>query len=312
MNKTITWEAFYNLSEIFIAPLNLIWFIFAGAITYQNFHYVDLINIVLCFIDVFLFDLAVNIADDYFDYKNGKDEHFLTVTNTIGRMHLSLPAVKKLMITMYILSAIPGIFLVMRTGWQVLLLGIIGYFFGIFYTAGPKPFNATGFCELIVSVMISIFIIEVGVYIGSYNYAPFTWKVLLTTFLKCFPITFLFFATQLANNTCDLREDLINGRRTLASYLGKDRSIKLLKILTILGFITPIFLLIFQQINWIVALIVLLPPFLWKNLPIFFNNPDTQKSYLLFIKNESLYFTIYIALFTLVAIFGHSISPLVQ
>lgn len=192
MNKTITWEAFYNLSEIFIAPLNLIWFIFAGAITYQNFHYVDLINIVLCFIDVFLFDLAVNIADDYFDYKNGKDEHFLTVTNTIGRMHLSLPAVKKLMITMYILSAIPGIFLVMRTGWQVLLLGIIGYFFGIFYTAGPKPFNATGFCELIVSVMISIFIIEVGVYIGSYNYAPFTWKVLLTTFLKCFPITFLF------------------------------------------------------------------------------------------------------------------------
>lgn len=153
--------------------------------------------------------------------------------------------------------------------------------------------------------MISIFIIEVGVYIGSYNYAPFTWKVLLTTFLKCFPITFLFFATQLANNTCDLREDLINGRRTLASYLGKDRSIKLLKILTILGFITPIFLLIFQQINWIVALVVLLTPFLWKNLQVFFKKPDKQKTYLLFIKNESLYFTIYIALFTLVAIFGH-------
>ena len=302
MNNSITWRAFYNLSEIFIAPLNIIWFIFAAAITYQNFHSVDLINIILCCLDVFMFDLAVNIADDYFDYKNGKDEHFLTVTNTIGRMQLSLPKVRNLMIFMYIISAVPGIFLVMRTGWQVLLLGAIGYFIGIFYTAGPKPLNATGFCELIVSTMISIFIVEVGVYIGSFGQFSFTWPVFWTTLAKCLPITFLFFATQLANNTCDLREDLINGRKTLASYLGTKRSLKLLKILTILGYVTPLFLMIFDQISWVVALVVLLTPFLWKNLQIFFNNPDKQKTYMIFIKNESLFFTIYIGLFAIMSI----------
>lgn len=94
MENKITWAAFYELSEIYIAPLNLIWFLFASAIAYQDFHYLNIINILLCFLDVFLFDLAVNIADDYFDYLHGKDPHFLTVTNTIGRMKLSLPAVK--------------------------------------------------------------------------------------------------------------------------------------------------------------------------------------------------------------------------
>lgn len=302
MENKITWAAFYELSEIYIAPLNLIWFLFASAIAYQDFHYLNIINILLCFLDVFLFDLAVNIADDYFDYLHGKDPHFLTVTNTIGRMKLSLPAVKKLMIIMYIVSAIPGLILVYRTNYIVLILGMIGYFFGIFYTAGPKPLNATKFCELIVSGMISVFIIEVGVYVAICGPYAFTWNTFLTTLLKCLPIFFLFFATQLANNTCDLREDLINGRKTFASYLGTKKSIYLLKILTVLGFITPIFLAIINQISWLNTLVVLITPFLWKNLQTFFNNPDKHKTYMIFIKNESLYFTIYIGLFFILAL----------
>lgn len=145
MENKITWAAFYELSEIYIAPLNLIWFLFASAIAYQDFHYLNIINILLCFLDVFLFDLAVNIADDYFDYLHDKDPHFLTVTNTIGRMKLSLPAVKKLMVIMYTVSAIPGLILVYRTNYIVLILGMIGYFFGIFYTAGPKPLMQPNF-----------------------------------------------------------------------------------------------------------------------------------------------------------------------
>lgn len=304
MDNKITWKAFYELSKIYIAPLNIIWFVFAGAIAYQDFHYVNVVNILLCLLDVFLFDLAVNIADDYFDYLNGKDPHFLTVTKTIGRMKLSLPAVKKLMIMMYLISASPGLILVYRTNYVVLILGIIGYIFGIFYTAGPKPLNATKYCELIVSGMISIFIIEVGVYVAIYGQYSFTLHTFLTTLLKCLPIFFLFFATQLANNTCDLREDLINGRKTLASYLGTKRAIYLLKVLTILGFITPIFLAIFKQISWFNTLVVILTPFLWKNLKVFFDNPDKQKTYMIFIKNESLYFTIYIGLFLILSLLG--------
>ena len=32
MENKITWAAFYELSEIYIAPLNLIWFLFDSAI----------------------------------------------------------------------------------------------------------------------------------------------------------------------------------------------------------------------------------------------------------------------------------------
>src|SRR5699024_12159519 len=124
---------------------------------------------------------------------------------------------------------------------------MIGYFFGIFYTAGPKPLNATKFCELIVSGMISVFIIEVGVYIAICGQYAFTWNTFLTILLKCLPIFFLFFATQLANNTCDLREDLINGRKTFASYLGTKKSIFYLKTFTFLAFLIQIFFLPLTQ-----------------------------------------------------------------
>ena len=149
---------------------------------------------------------------------------------------------------------------------------------------------------------ISVFIIEVGVYVAICGQYTFTWTTFLTTLLKCLPIFFLFFATQLANNTCDLREDLINGRKTFAIYLGTKKSVYLLKILTILGFITPILLAAINQIRWLNTLVVLITPFLWKNLQTFFNNPDKHKTYMIFIKNESLYFTIYIGLFFILAL----------
>ena len=75
MKKVLSWPVYYQLSEIYTAPLNVIWFVFGVAMSFQQYHMFNLINILLCLVDVFLFDLAVNIADNYYDYLHGKDRH---------------------------------------------------------------------------------------------------------------------------------------------------------------------------------------------------------------------------------------------
>lgn len=303
MKKVLRWPVFYELSEINIAPINAIWFIFAGAIAYQQFHIVNFFNVFLCFFDVFLFDLAVNIADNYFDYIHGKDKHFLEETNPVGRLNLPLKAVRNLVIIAYIVSAIPGIILVLRTGWQILVLGMIGYFVGIFYTAGPKPLNATPFCEAIVAIFISTFINLVGVYVSIYGYYQMSWQLVGIIVLRVLPLTLIMYSWQLGNNLCDLDEDLVNGRRTLVSYIGKSNAMKIEKITLFAAMISPLFLGFIGVMPWPIIFCSIFLPLLWPNLKKFFTNPDKRTTYMLVIKNGSLFLITYILAYTILVIF---------
>ena len=261
MKKVLSWPVYYQLSEIYTAPLNVIWFVFGAAMSFQQYHMFNLINILLCLVDVFLFDLAVNIADNYYDYLHGKDRHFLTDINPIGRLKLPLTDVRNLVWISYFISAIPGIILVYRTGWPVLIMGVVGYFIGIFYTAGPKPLNATPICEFVVSFFISYFIMLVSIYVTIYGTYPLTWNLALTTLIRCLPLTLIFYALQLANNTCDLHEDLNNGRHTLASYTGKKYALKIIKTLIIAGLLFPIIVVLFGLAKFQLSLFFLV----WQN-----------------------------------------------
>lgn len=53
MKKVLSWPVYYQLSEIYTAPLNVIWFVFGAAMSFQQYHMFNLINILLCLVDVF-------------------------------------------------------------------------------------------------------------------------------------------------------------------------------------------------------------------------------------------------------------------
>ena len=189
-----------------------------------------------------------------------------------------------------------------RTGWPVLIMGIVGYFIGIFYTAGPKPLNATPICELVVSFFISYFIILVSIYVTIYGVYPLTWNLALTTVIRCLPLTLIFYALQLANNTCDLHEDLNNGRHTLASYTGKKNALKIIKALIIAGLLFPIAIVLFGLAKWPLIFSCFLLPILWPKLKQFFEHPDKQTTYLQMIKYLSIFFITYIAIYTVLVL----------
>lgn len=302
MQKVLRWGAFYRLSEIYTAPLNIIWFIFGAAIAYSQYHVFNLINVILCTLTVFLFDLAVNIADNYFDYRHGTDPHFLSVINPIGYLNLPAGAVGKLAITMYLVSAIPGILLVARTGWLIFWLGVVGYAVGIFYTAGPKPLNATPFCEAIVSFFIAFFTVLVSVAVSIYGSFRLTWSLAGRVLLLCLPLMLLFYAFQLANNACDLDEDLANGRKTLVAYIGRKRAMRVVQWLTVVGMLFPLILAACRLTPWPMIFSSLILLLMWRPLQEFLRHPDKHTTYLGLIKGASLFFLVYILLYTLLVV----------
>lgn len=301
MNKKwLTWPVFVTLSEIYIAPLNIMWFILGSAIAQYQYGVVNWINVVLCLVDVFIFDLAVNVSDNYYDYVHAADrEEYAAHTNPIGRLHLPKRGVWWLAVALYVVSAIPGVILVMRTGWPVLLFGITGYLIGIFYTAGPYPLNAMPICETVVAFSITYLIELVCVYISIYGQRPITWGVAGTTFALCLPITLLFFTVQLGNNTADLDEDVKNNRHTLAYFIGRKRAVRVMQVLLIAGSLWPIVNLVFGLAPWITVLSVVLLPFMWRGIKPFYTVQDKQKTYMKVIKNTSLFYIGYTALFAI-------------
>ena len=188
----------------------------------------------------------------------------------------------------------------MRTGWLVLVLGLVGYVIGIFYTAGPYPINATPLCETVVALAIAFLIELTCVVVSTYGQHPLTWSIVGTTFLLCLPLTLIFFCLQLANNTADRDEDILNHRYTLAYYLGKPGSVRLIQAFLVIGGIWPLVNVLLGLAPIVTIWVVLLLPIMWQGMRPFFEVQDKKKTFITTVKSASLFFILYPVLFVLV------------
>lgn len=298
MQRWLTWPVFYELTEIYTAPLNIMWFVLGVAIAQFHLGVVNWGNVGLCLVTVFIFDLAVNVSDNYYDYRHAHDRiDYAQKTNPVGRLQLPVAGVGYLAISLYILALLPGIWLVWRTGWLVLLLGALGYAIGIFYTAGPRPINATPFCETVVALSIAFLIQLTCVVVSTYGQRPLTWQTVGITFLLCLPLTLIFFTLQLANNTADREEDIRNRRYTLAYYLGQAGAVKLIQALLIIGSLWPLVNVVLRIAPWSTGYVALLLPAMWWGMRPFFKVQDKQKTFMTTVKSASLFFIAYPVLF---------------
>jgi len=300
MSRWLTWPVFYELTEIYTAPLNVMWFILGAAIAQFYAGTVDWVNVGLCLVVVFIFDLAVNVADNYYDYQHAHDRAgYAQQTNPVGRLALPKMGVAQLAWGLYALAAVLGAVLVWRTGWPVAVFGIVGYLIGIFYTAGPRPINATPFSAIIVALAIAFLIQLTCVYVSIYGQRPLTWRMVGVTFLLCLPLTLIFFTLQMANDTADRTEDIANHRYTLAYYLGQRGSVRLIQGVVVVGSLWPLVNVALGLAPMWTALAVLLLPVMWRGMQPFFRVQDKRQTFMTMVKSASLFFVAYPLLFAL-------------
>ncbi|MFC4696834.1 prenyltransferase [Enterococcus aquimarinus] len=283
-------KQFWELAEVYTAPLNL-FLILLGA-SYAQFQFDTNLNgpfVIYLFI-ILLFHVAVNIFNNYMDYQNASDDHSYKVkTNIIGREGLSLKTVRNYFYFFMTLSTLFGLWLVTLTSIWVVIPGIIGFYIGLFYSTGPRPLNSLPIAETITSLASGYLVPLVALYVLlASTQEPFTLAVALRFLLVCLPLVFMMFNNLIANNTCDLEEDIVNGRRTLVYYLGKKRATVFLKANLLISFLCLPLVVFLGLAPWTVLLLGLSLPKLMRGLTPYMALQDKQKTFPIVLKTMSV------------------------
>ena len=302
----MTFKQFWELSELYTAPLNIFLIILGTSFVKWHlgiaWHYHILIYTVI----ILLFHVAVNIFNNYMDYKNASDAHdYKVASNIIGRDQLSLPLVWKYFVVFMSLATVLGLFLAWRTSWLILIPGTLGFYIGLSYSAGPWPLNSLPIAESVTSLASGYFVPLVSAFVMVFpSGQTFTWRTGGELLLVCIPTVLMMFNNLLANNTCDLEEDIVNGRRTLVFYLRQPRAVKLLQSFFLVTIISLPFLVWLQLAPWPVLLLVGLAPFLWRNMTPYFKQQDKRQTFPLVLKTMGAIMASYPVLYLLGVLFS--------
>lgn len=253
------------------------------------------------FLGMFCFDLTATTINNYYDTKKNRQT-----------LQFPRPTAMAIMVALFAVSVILGLFLVYLSDPVVLLLGVLCFFFGIIYSFGPVPISHGPYGEIVSGLFYGLLIPAILIYInlpegGLFSYSLNDWKLSLILdirsslgLLMLSVVPFCLTANiMLANNICDLERDVAVNRYTLAYYLGK-KSLWLFAALYYVAFLSVIAMVAVGLLSplSLILLISLIP--VQKNINLFLKRQSKEETFIVSIKN----FLIVIILHTLLIFFG--------
>lgn len=280
-------KGFLNYIEIRTKITSIFAFLLTIAFLYYQKQPIQWNLTALFFIAMFLFDLTTTAINNYIDTKNN---------------HQTLPfkrnAAKVIIFILLGVSGLLGLSLAYLTDIVVLLLGGLCFLCGVFYTFGPVPFSRQPWGELLSGIFYGFFIPFILLYLNMPNgtYLILNWNLqTIHLELQIFPLlTILFLSVipvcttaniMLANNICDLEEDILVKRYTLPYYLGIKESLYLFAMMyygTYLAVFAMVVLKILSPIL-LLSLLTIIP--VQRNINTFFKRQVKGVTFVTSIKN---------------------------
>ncbi|MGC6768354.1 1,4-dihydroxy-2-naphthoate polyprenyltransferase [Enterococcus sp. LJL128] len=261
MNRDI----FFELVELKAKTASVLPFLLGLCYSWYHYRQTHLLYVCIYFVAMFIFNMAVDILDNYNDYLHAKEGHdYKEKTNIIGREGLSLKQLRHWIIWMITGSALIGIALSVIVGWPLLAMGVYCYLVGIFYSSGPKPLSSLPLGEVLSGITMGFMITLICVYINTFEEFQWTLSTIGEVFMISLPNTCLIANLMLANNICDLEEDEKNHRFTLVHYLGKGNALKLFVLLQVIAFAAIAYSVWSGLAPITLLLTFLIIPFVWK------------------------------------------------
>lgn len=258
-------KVFLELVEFKAKTASVLPFLIGICYSWYHFQSIHLGFVIIFFVAMFLFNMAVDILDNYNDYHHATAVHdYKEKTNIIGREQLSLRFVFWLMVGMIVISATMGILLSAVVGWPLFWMGLFCYFVGIFYSSGPKPLSSMPVGEFFSGFTMGFMITLICVYLNAYQAFYWNFSQILSIFIIALPNTLWIANLMLANNTCDLEEDEKNKRYTLPHYLGKKQSLVLFVGHNVFAFVAISLAVLLGLAPYTVLLTFAIVPFVWK------------------------------------------------
>lgn len=161
-----------------------------------------------------LIQIAANYANDYYDYLKGADTGERIGPQRATQAGLVAPRQMRFATAAVLfLAALPGLYLIYRGGWPILVIGILSMLFAVLYTGGPLPLGYIG----VADVFVLIFFGPVAV-AGTYYVQ--TQTIGLIPVLAGLAPGLISTAILTVNNLRDIEQDDRAGKKTLAVRFG--------------------------------------------------------------------------------------------
>nr|WP_312579890.1 UbiA family prenyltransferase [Sedimentibacter sp.] len=238
------------------------------------------------FISMIVFDLTTTAINNYIDTKTNNE-----------KLQFSRRTALNIIYVMLLISAAFGLYLAYLTDLVVLLVGVLCFLCGIFYTFGPVPISRQPLGEVFSGLFYGLLIPFILLYINmpkgtfislNIDYQSININLKIMSILKILLFSTVPFCTtaniMLANNICDLEKDIKVKRHTLPYYLG-NKSLYLYAGLYYLTYISVIIMVILKYLSPLCLISVLTLFFVQKNINKFYKVQDKGKTFILSIKN---------------------------
>ncbi|WP_288221675.1 1,4-dihydroxy-2-naphthoate polyprenyltransferase [uncultured Clostridium sp.] len=266
-------KSFLKLVEIQTKVASVIPYLlgtFYALYRYDNF---NAKNAIIMFLSMIIFDMTTTAINNYMDYAKAikKEGYGYETHNAIVSYKLNPKIVRLTIIVMLVVATLLGLLLVKNTNIIVLLIGAISFVIGITYSFGPIPISRTPFGEIFSGLAMGFIITFLSVYIHVFdaeilnlnfnNLSSININLNIIELINIFLISLSpimgIANIMLANNICDIEEDIVNKRYTLPIYIGKERALKLFEWLYYIGFISIVIAIITKALP-IVSIVTLL------------------------------------------------------
>ena len=216
-----------------------------------------------CLVGATLLQIAVNLANDYFDAKNNIDSEERLGPVRVTQSGL-IPArqVKFAMILCLIAASLVFCYLSYIAGLPIVLVGIASVLGALGYSGGPYPLASNGLGELFVFIFFGLVAVCGTYFIQA---GALSWFAVMVSF----PPGLLITAIMVINNLRDIVTDTKAGKRTLAVMLGRSGTVLEYRLLLIFSYLIPVVMLVAGVRTWYILLPLLSLPLgikLWKEV----------------------------------------------
>lgn len=179
--------------------------------------FLSLILLAICL----LMQSAVNVLNDYFDFKKGTDSADNSSDDAFDAVlvynNLNPKSVLALAVGFLVMAAALGLYLVYLTSWILLVIGIVGALIVVLYSGGKTPISYLPIGEFVSGFVMGGLIPLACCYTLSGVFEP---MVLLASLPIMFGIGMILFT----NNTCDIEKDIPAQRKTISVVLGRKKA----------------------------------------------------------------------------------------
>jgi len=243
--------SWWQASRYHFIPPSLFPAAIGSIVSWASFESFSIYYFLLVIVGVTINHIALNMTDDFFDYRHAVDQTKPGEKNpyTGGSGTLTSGLIKpknmfSVFLFLYIIVIGIGLYLSMERGILVLLFGLIGIFWSVFYTSPPIQFAHHGLGEIGL-------LLNFGPTIGLGAFFVQAQLLSLEAFLATLPCGIMLFSMIIINEIPDIEEDRLAGKLTLVARYGKKAGVNL------------------YIISWLVTYSIILGSVLLRFLPIF-------------------------------------------